>query len=224
MILNILTLFPLVFQNFLAESIPFIAQQKKKLFVNLVNFREFSTSKHLQVDDYPYGGGAGMVIKAEPLANALDHILDMRERIPILYFTPQGRLLNQKIVRQYLSIPELIIICGHYKEIDQRIRDKYVTEEISIGDYVLSGGELPAMVFIDAIARLLDGVLHDEESAQTDSHETNMLGYPCYTRPAEFQGMTVPEVLISGHHQKIVEWRQQKSLEITRRVRPDLIK
>jgi len=213
-----------MFHNFLSESIPFIAQEKNQLEVNLIDFREFSENKHKQVDDYPYGGGAGMVIKPEPLAGAIEYVLDGRENVPIIYFTPQGRLLNQKIVREYLQCPEVMIICGHYKEIDHRIRQKYVTDEISIGDYVLSGGELPAMVFIDAVSRLLDDVINDLESALTDSHENGLLGYPCYTRPYEFQGMTVPEVLYSGHHKNIERWRMEKSLEITQKVRPDLLR
>ena len=164
-----------------------------------------------------------MVIKPEPLAGSIEHILQGRENIPIIYFTPQGRLLNQKIIRSYLRFPEVILLCGHYKEIDQRIRDKYITDEISIGDYVLSGGELPAMVFTDAIARLLDGVINDIESALSDSHENGLLGYPCYTRPYDFQGLTVPDVLVNGHHKLIEEWRIEKSLEITEKVRPELL-
>jgi tRNA (guanine37-N1)-methyltransferase len=143
--------------------------------------------------------------------------------IPIIYFTPQGRLLNQKIVREYLSFPEVILICGHYKEIDQRIREKYVTDEISIGDYVLSGGELPAMVFTDAISRLLENVINDPESALTDSFENGLLGYPCYTRPYEFKGMKVPDVLCSGNHKEIEKWHKEKSIETTKRVRPELM-
>ena len=221
--INILTLFPALFHNFLAESIPAIAQDTKQLVVTLTDMRDFSGNKHRQVDDYPYGGGAGMVIKPEPLAGSIEYILQGRENIPVVYFTPQGRLLNQKIIRSYLEFPEVILLCGHYKEIDQRIRDKYITDEISIGDYVLSGGELPAMVFTDAIARLLDGVINDIESALSDSHENGLLGYPCYTRPYEFQGMTVPDVLVNGHHKLIEEWRKTKSMEITERVRPELI-
>jgi tRNA (guanine37-N1)-methyltransferase len=212
-----------MFHNFLSESIPFIAQEKEQLEVNLIDFREFSENKHRQVDDYQYGGGAGMVIKPEPLAAAIEHVIEDRKDVPIIYFTPQGRLLNQKIVREYLPCPEIVIICGHYKEIDDRIRQLYVTDEISIGDYVLSGGELPAMVFIDTVSRLLDDVINDMDSALTDSHENGLLGYPCYTRPYEFKGVTVPEVLCSGHHKNINQWRKEKSIEITQKVRPDLL-
>ena len=230
---HILTLFPAMFHGFLSESIPAIAQEKGQLSVNLIDIRDFSNNKHRKVDDYPYGGGAGLVMNAEPIAAAIDSIFATNRSAnlrlacqnptpPIIYFTPQGRLLNQKIVREYLNCPEIIIICGHYKEIDHRIREKYVTDEISIGDYVLSGGELPAMVFTDAISRLLENVISDPESALTDSHENGLLGFPCYTRPYEFQGMKVPDVLVSGHHKEIEKWQKQKAIEITMKVRPEL--
>ena len=224
--INILTLFPNIFSGFVAESIPAIAIEKEKLSLNIIDFREYTTDKHRQVDDYPYGGGAGMVIKPEPLAAAIEDTMSKinDKKCPIIYFTPQGHLLNQKKVRELLTCKELILICGHYKEIDQRIREKYVTHEISIGDYVLSGGEIPAMALTDAIARLIDGVLSDSESANTDSHENGLLGYPCYTRPAIFKGMKVPDVLINGHHKMIEQWRTQKSIEITEKIRPEMIK
>ena len=219
--IHILTLFPEMFTGFLSESIPLIAQQKEELAINIVNIRDFTLNKHKKVDDYQYGGGAGLVMSPQPLASAINHVINID--VPVIYFTPQGRLLNQQIVRQYLQKNEVILVCGHYKEIDQRIRDKYVTDEISIGDYVLSGGEIPAMVFTDAIARLLDNVLSDSESANTDSHENGLLGHPCYTRPYEFEGMKVPDTLVSGHHQQIENWRKMKSLELTSRIRPDLL-
>ena len=230
----------MMFQGFLSESIPFIAQNKGQLKVNLIDIRNFSTNKHRKVDDYPYGGGAGLVMKAEPIAAAINSIYPrlpesnnescVTDRngglpfVPIIYFTPQGRLLTQKTVRDFLKFSEIILVCGHYKEIDHRIREMYVTDEISIGDYVLSGGELPAMVFTDAVCRLLDNVISDPESALTDSHENGLLGYPCYTRPYEFQGMKVPDVLVSGHHKEIEKWQKQKCHEITKKVRPDLLK
>ena len=222
--IHILTLFPAMFAGFLSESIPFIAREKGELSVNLIDIRDFSVNKHRKVDDYSYGGGAGLVMSAEPIAGAIESIITSESRIPIIYFTPQGRLLKQKIVREYLDCPELIIVCGHYKEIDHRIRIKYITDEISIGDYVLSGGELPAMIFTDAIARLLNNVISDPESALSDSHENGLLGFPCYTRPYEFQGMKVPDVLVSGHHKEIEKWQKQQSLEITKKIRPDLLK
>jgi tRNA (guanine37-N1)-methyltransferase len=226
--IHVLTLFPGMFTGFLTSSIPAIAIEKEKLSVSLTDIRDFADNKHRQVDDYQYGGGAGMVLKPEPIAATIESLPIWQDNIdnpniPIIYFTPQGRLLNQKMVRDFLSYPDLIILCGHYKEVDQRIRDKYITHEVSVGDYILSGGELPAMILIDAIARLLDGVINDLDSALTDSHENGLLGYPCYTRPYDFQGMLVPEVLCSGHHENIQKWRVQKSLEITQRVRPDLI-
>lgn len=223
MVINVLTLFPAMFHGFLAESIPAIAQEKGELSVNLIDIRDFSANKNRQIDDYPYGGGAGMVIKPEPLSNAIRFTLGDKIVSPVIYFTPQGKLLNQSIVRSYLEYQELTVICGHYKEIDQRIRDLYVTEELSIGDYVLSGGELPAMVFIDAISRLLDNVLSDAESANTDSHENELLGCPHYTRPYTFEGLSVPEVLVSGNHKNINEWRNTKSIELTMKVRPDIL-
>ncbi|HPY97021.1 MAG TPA: tRNA (guanosine(37)-N1)-methyltransferase TrmD [Candidatus Cloacimonadota bacterium] len=222
MIINVLTLFPDCFSSFLSESIPKIAIEKEKLKVNFIDIRDFSGNKQRQVDDYPYGGGSGMVVKPEPLIDSIEFI-QKGKKIPVIYFTPQGRLLNQQIVRQYLSEPEIILLCGHYKEIDQRVRDYFVTDELSIGDYVLSGGELPAMIMIDALARLQDGVLSDIDSALTDSHENGLLGHPHYTRPADLNGMQVPEVLLSGNHKKIDEWRQQKSLEITQQRRSDLL-
>lgn len=221
--IEVLTLFPKIFENFLQESMLGIAIREKALSVNLTNIRDFTHDKHHTVDDNPYGGGAGMVMKPEPLYEAILSVKKNRD-IPVIYFTPQGKLLTQKIVTEYSKMENLILLCGHYKEIDQRIRDKFVTEELSIGDYVLSGGEIPAMAMIDAIARLQEGVLGDIDSAMTDSHQNGILGCPHYTRPPEFKGMKVPEVLLSGNHKKIDEWRQQKALEITLRNRPDLLK
>ena len=220
--IEVLTLFPKMFENFLQESMLGIATREKALLVNLTDIRDFAQDKHHTVDDTPYGGGAGMVMKPEPLYEAISSIKKERD-IPVIYFTPQGKLLTQKIVTKYSKMENLILLCGHYKEIDQRIRDKFVTEELSIGDYVLSGGEIPAMVMIDAIARLQEGVLGDIDSAMTDSHQNGILGCPHYTRPPEFKGMKVPEVLLSGNHKKIDEWRQQKALEITLKNRPDLL-
>jgi len=219
--IEILTLFPDMFANFLRESIIGIAVDKKAIEVSITDIRDFAFDKHRQVDDYSFGGGAGMVMKPEPLYEAISFVKQEKD-VPVIYFTPQGRLLNQDIVNEYAPEKEIILVCGHYKEIDQRIRDSLITDEISIGDYVLSGGEIPAMVLIDAVARLQKGVLNDMNSALTDSHQNGLLGYPCYTRPAEFKGMKVPEILLSGNHKKIEEWRQQKSIELTKKVRPDL--
>jgi tRNA (guanine37-N1)-methyltransferase len=220
---EVLTLFPELFQNFLDTSIIKIAREKKAIDVRLTDIRGFATDKHRQVDDYPYGGGAGMVLKPEPLYDTIEHVRKPPD-IPVIYFTPQGRLLKQSIIEEYRSSEHVVLLCGHYKEIDQRIRDTLVNDEISIGDYVLSGGELPAMVFMDALTRLQDGVLSDIESANTDSHADGLLGCPYYTRPAEFKGLEVPEVLLSGNHEEIRKWRREKSLELTKQVRPDLLK
>jgi tRNA (guanine37-N1)-methyltransferase len=218
----ILTLFPEVFEQLLKSSMIGIAQKEKLLDIELINIRDFAFDKHKTADDYPYGGGAGMVMKPEPIYHALSSV-EQFETKPLIYFSPQGKMLKQDVLEKYSKKKNVILLCGHYKEIDQRIRDKFVTEEYSIGDYVLSGGEIPAMVFIDGVARLLDGVLHDAESAKTDSHQNGLLGCPHYTRPAEFMGMKVPDVLLSGHHEKIAEWRKQKAMELTKKNRPDLL-
>ena len=222
MIIDVLTLFPEIFEPVLSSSMLAIAIRENKLTVNVFDIRNFAMDKHKTADDYPYGGGAGMVMKPEPIYGAIKSI-EKYQDFPLIYFTPQGKLLKQNHLIQFSEEQHLILLCGHYKEIDQRIRDRFVTEEYSIGDYVLSGGELPALVFIDGISRLLDGVLHNKESALTDSHQSNLLGCPHYTRPVDFLGMKVPDVLLSGHHRKIEEWRLAKSVELTKKVRPDLL-
>ncbi len=229
MLIDILTLFPQMFNGPLSESIVKRAQEKGKLKINLIDFRNFCLDKHKQVDDYAYGGGAGMVIKPEPLFRAVEFLKQKREflknksNFPIIYLTPQGRLFNQQLAKELSKKEYLILICGHYKDIDYRIREHIVTDEISIGDYVLSGGEIPAMVIIDAVARLLPDVLGNEESAKTDSFESKLLDAPYYTRPKDYKGYEVPEVLLSGNHKKIAQWRKHKALEITKRNRPDLL-
>lgn len=219
--IDILSLFPDLFHDFLEVSIIGRAIKNNLLTVKLTDIRQFCCDKHKQADDYPYGGGAGLVMKPEPLAGAIKSVVQPES--PVIYFTPQGRLLNQSIVHYYSQYEHLVLVCGHYKEIDQRIRDKYVTDELSVGDYVLSGGELPAMLMVDALTRLIDGAISDIESALSDSHQDGLLGSPYYTRPYEFEGMTVPEVLLSGDHQKIETWRREKAFELTRKVRPDLL-
>jgi len=223
MIFRILTIFPGLFTNFLQESIIGRAVSRNIIDIHLTDIRNFAKDKHRTVDDYPYGGGPGMVMKPEPLHDAINSLKRKRE-IPVIYFTPQGKLLDQKLVNEYGKYQELILVCGHYKEIDQRIRETLISDEISIGDYVVSGGELPSMIFIDALTRIQPGALNDIESALTDSHQNGLLGYPYYTRPPEFKGMKVPEVLLSGNHQKIEEWRKAKAREITKKNRPDLLK
>lgn len=221
MIFDVLTLFPKIFQGFLEESMILKALQQKAVEINLINIRDFAHDKHNSADDYPYGGGAGMVMKPEPLYEAITSV--KKEETPVIYFTPQGKLLQQSDVNEFSQKNHLVLLCGHYKEIDQRIRDLLVTDEYSIGDYVLSGGEIPAMVLIDAITRLQKGVLGDINSAHSDSHQKNLLGCPHYTRPAEFRGLKVPDILLSGNHQEIAKWRDKKALEITRKNRPDLL-
>ena len=220
--IDVLTLFPQMFENFLKESMVGIAIKQNALSVELTDIRDFAFNKHHKVDDYPYGGGSGMVMTPEPLYEAITKIKGDRD-IPVIYFTPQGKLLNQSTVNKFSQVKEMIIVCGHYKEIDQRIRDTLITDELSIGDYVLSGGEIPAMVMIDAVARLQDDVLGSIDSALSDSHQDGLLGCPHYTRPPEFMGHKVPEILLSGNHKNIEKWREQKSLEITKKNRPDLL-
>ncbi|MBT5420084.1 MAG: tRNA (guanosine(37)-N1)-methyltransferase TrmD [Candidatus Cloacimonetes bacterium] len=220
--IDVLTLFPQMFENFLKESMIGIAIKQNALSVELTDIRDFAFNKHHKVDDYPYGGGSGMVMTPEPLYEAITKIKGDRD-IPIIYFTPQGKLLNQSTVNKFSQIDEIIIVCGHYKEIDQRIRDTLITDEFSIGDYVLSGGEIPAMVMIDAMARLQDGVLGSIDSALSDSHQDGLLGCPHYTRPPEFMGHKVPDILLSGNHKNIEKWREQKSVETTMKNRPDLL-
>ena len=200
------------------------AQNKGHVEIHLHNIRDYSTQKHKNVDDYQYGGGAGMVMSIEPIAACIEKLRAERTYNEIIYMTPDGDTFNQQTAN-YLSLQgNLLFLCGHYKGVDQRVRDMFVTKEISIGDYVLSGGELAAAVCADAIIRLIPGVLNDETSALTDSFQDNLLEPPVYTRPAEFEGIAVPEVLLSGHEAKINEWRFEQSVERTRNKRPDLFK
>jgi tRNA (guanine37-N1)-methyltransferase len=218
--IDILTLFPNSFPGPLDESMIRIAREKQLAEINIINIRDFSHDKHKKVDDRPFGGGPGMVMKPEPIFDCVESI--RMEESRIILMTPQGRLLNQSLVRELLNETHLIIICGSYEEVDQRVRDTLVDDEISIGDYVLTNGSLPAMVLADCVVRLIPGVLGDAESAHSESFTENLLDYPHYTRPEVFRGMRVPDVLLSGNHQLIEEWRRQKALEKTREMRPDL--
>ena len=200
------------------------AQEKGLLIVQIHNLRKWAINKHMQVDDYQFGGGAGMVMMPEPLANAIDELQQETKYDEIIFMTPDGELFNQKAANQLSLKENLLIICGHYKGIDDRIRKKYVSKEISIGDYVLSGGELASAVVIDAVGRLLPGVLNDETSALFDSFQDNLLAPPVYTRPADFRGEKVPEVLLQGDPKKVEEWRHDQSLQRTIERRPDLLK
>lgn len=217
---DVLTLFPEMFNN-LKQSIIGRAQEKELIDINLVNIRDFSTNKHKKVDDTPYGGGAGMVMMPNIVYSAYNSVKE--ENAKVIYMSPQGKTLNQKKVEALAKHEHLIILCGHYEGIDQRVLDKIVDEEISIGDYVLTGGELPAMVLIDSVSRYIEGVLK-KASIKEESFSNGLLEYPQYTRPEIFEGEKVPEILLSGHHEKIDEWRKQKSLEITKKKRPDLLK
>ena len=221
--IDILTILPELLEGPFSHSILKRAEQKGLAEIHLHNIREFSLDKHRSVDDYAYGGGAGMVMMAEPIVRCIEHLKEQRTYDEIIYMTPDGDLLNQKMANELSLRGNLMILCGHYKGIDQRIRDRWITREISIGDYVLSGGELGAAVLTDAIVRLLPGVLNDETSALSDSFQDDLLAPPVYTRPADFRGMPVPEILLSGNFARIDEWRHQQSVERTRQRRPDLL-
>lgn len=220
MIIDILTLFPEMFAP-LKESIIKRAVEDEKVEINIINIRDFALPPHFKCDDEPFGGGAGMVMMCEPLFKAIESV--KKEDSKVFYMSPRGRVFNQKIAREMSTLNHIILLCGHYEGIDQRVIDYFNIEELSIGDYVLTGGELPAMVISDSIIRLIPGVIR-AESTQEESFSTNLLEYNQYTRPAEFRGMKVPEILLSGHHKKIEEFRQQQSLEITQKNRPDLLK
>ncbi len=215
---DIFTLFPGMFQGPFTESILKRAQERSLLSIALHNIRDATTDKHHIVDDYPYGGGAGMVMKPEPIFTAIETVYQSG---PIILLTPQGRLFNQQIARTLAQEPRITLLCGHYEGIDERVRQHLVTDQISIGDYVLTGGELGAMVIVDAVSRLIPGVL-TEGSTDEESHSNNLLEYPQYTRPLEFRGWRVPDVLLSGHHEQIARWRHKESLRKTRQRRPDM--
>lgn len=219
---DILTLFPEMFTGPLTTSILGKAQMSGLVTVDVWNIRDYALDKHKIVDDTPYGGGAGMVLKADVLVRALEAVQG-DSRAPIVYLSPQGRVFSQEMAAQLATLPRLILLSGHYEEIDERVREHWVDFELSIGDYVLTGGELPAMVVVDAVTRLLPGVLGDETSAQQDSFQDGLLDYPHYTRPATFRGKSVPEVLLSGHHGNIARFRLKEALRRTLVRRPDLL-
>lgn len=225
--IDVLTLFPEMFDGVFGTSILGKARDKGLVSLNTVNFRDFANNKHGTVDDTPYGGGGGMVLKAEPIFGAVEHVLseDAGEDKPprIILMCPQGEKLTQQKVQELAAEQHLIFVCGHYEGYDERIREHLATDELSVGDYVLTGGELPAMVVIDSVVRLLPGVLGNEQSAVTDSFSDGLLEYPHYTRPAEFRGWKVPDELLSGHHAEIEKWRRRQSLARTLARRPDLL-
>lgn len=220
--IDILSAVPQLMESFFAHSILKRAHEKNLVEINTYNIRDYTNYKHGQIDDYQFGGGAGLVLMIEPVVNAIEQLQETTTYDEIIYMTPDGTLFDQPMANQLSMKKNLLIICGHYKGIDQRIRDHFITKEISIGKYVLSGGELGAAVVADAICRLIPGVLNDETSALFDSFQDDMIAPPVYTRPEEFRGLKVPEVLLSGNHARIEEWRHRKSVERTEHFnRPD---
>ena len=217
--IDILTLFPEMFAP-LKESIIKRAVEDGKIEINITNIRDYANPPHYRCDDMPFGGGAGMVMMCEPLFKAIESV--KQENSKIFYMSPRGKVFNQKMAREMSKLEHIVLLCGHYEGIDQRVIDYFEMQELSIGDFVLTGGELPAMVVADSIIRLIPGVIR-EESTIDESFSDNVLEYNQYTRPAEFRGMSVPEVLLSGHHKNIEDWRKQQSIEITKRNRPDLL-
>ena len=221
----VLTLFPEMIQEAMGHSILGRAQEDGKIELETINIRDFSHNKQLHVDDAPYGGGAGMVMQAPPVYEAWESVVNrIGHKPPVVFMTPAGKTFDQKKAKELSGYPELIFLCGHYEGIDQRVIDEIVTEEISIGDYVLTGGELPALVVMDAVSRMVPGVLGNETSAVDESFSGMYLEYPQYTRPPVFHGQEVPEVLLSGHHENIRKWRLEQSMRITDEKRPDLLR
>lgn len=222
--IDIITVLPEMFESVLGCSILKRAQDKNLVEIAVHNLRDYTSDIHRKVDDYPFGGEAGMVMKIEPVDKCISHLKSEREYDEVVFTSPDGEQFNQQIANRMSMLENLIILCGHYKGVDYRIREHLVTREISIGDYVLTGGELPAMVMTDAIVRLLPGAIGDEQSALSDSFQDNLLAPPIYTRPADYNGWKVPDILLSGHEAKISEWRHEQSVERTLRLRPDLLK
>ena len=220
---EVFTLFPQVFDPYLETSILLRARQNGLVEVRLHNIRDWTTDRHHITDDMPYGGGGGMVMKPEPIFTAVESVLGDPPACPVILMTPQGRVFNQKVAQELAGQPALALICGRYEGVDERVRQYLVTDEISIGDYVLSGGELAALIVIDAVTRLIPGVLGDPDGAWDDSHAMGLLEYPHYTRPPEFRGWAVPEILLSGDHGRIARWRRERALLRTWQMRPDLL-
>ena len=221
--IDILTIHPELLKSPFEHSILQRAIDKKIVEIRLHDIRSYSTDKHKKVDDYQFGGGAGMVMCIQPIADCIDQLKSERNYDTVVYMTPDGERLDQSIANHYSTFENIIILCGHYKGVDQRIRDHYITHELSIGDFVLTGGELAAALFCDSIIRLIPGVISDETSALTDSFQDNLLAPPVYTRPAEYNNWKVPEILLSGNFPKIEEWRHEQAIERTKKRRPDLL-
>ena len=222
--INVMTLFPEIFNSYIGESMMKKAVENNILDVKVYNIRDFSENKHKKVDDYPFGGGAGMVMTPQPIFSTYKHIIEENniENPRVIYLSPKGRTFDQNMAKSFSEEENIIFLCGHYEGIDQRIIDMIVTDEVSIGDYVLTGGELPALVMIDSISRLIPGVLNRVESFEDETFENNLLEYPQYTRPREFEGIEVPDIILSGNHGKIDQWRLEKSEELNEERRPDL--
>lgn len=221
--IDIITVLPELLQSPFNHSILKRAREKGLLEVNLINLRDYASDKHKTVDDYQYGGGAGMVMMIEPIAKCIEDLKSQREYDEVIYMSPDGELLDQKVANKISLLQNIMILCGHYKGVDERVREHFVTKEISIGNYVLSGGELAAAILVDAVGRLIPGVLNDESSALFDSFQDNLIAPPVYTRPEEFRGWKVPDILLSGDTKKIDAWRHEQSLQRTKERRPDLL-
>lgn len=220
---HVLTLFPEMIENGMNTSITGRAITKGLLSLEAINIRDFAFNRHQKVDDYPYGGGAGMLMQAEPVYLSYESIAERIGRKPrVIFLTPQGKTFNQDMAKEFALEEDLVFLCGHYEGIDERVLEEIVTDYVSIGDYVLTGGELPAMVMMDSISRMVPGVLNNQESGETESFSGNLLEYPQYSRPEEWNGRRVPEILLSGHHANIAKWRHEQALERTRTRRPDL--
>lgn len=220
--IDILTIFPEMFDGPFNHSIIKRAIEKDKVEIHLHNIRDYSTDKHKRVDDYPYSGGAGMVMMADPIVRLIEELQAQRAYEEVVFMSPDGQVFNQSMANHMSSYENIMILCGHYKGVDERVREKYITMEISVGDYVLSGGEIGAMIVADSLIRLIPGVLGDETSALSDSFQDGLLSPPVYTRPAEFKGSKVPEILLSGNDKKIAEWKYEQALERTKIRRPDV--
>ena len=221
--IDILSVVPELLASPFEASILKRAQEANRVEVHIHNIRDYSSNRYKQVDDYPYGGGAGMVLMIEPIAKCIESLQAQRKYDAVVYMTPDGQQLNQKTANHFSLFKNIIILCGHYKGVDQRVRDLFITDEISVGDYVLSGGELAAAVFCDAMIRLIPGVLGNETSALTDSFQDNLLAPPIYTRPADYKGHQVPDILTSGNTPKVEQWREEKAMDRTKKLRPDLL-
>ena len=222
--INIMTLFPQMCETVLSESIIGRAREKGLVEINCINIRDYTEDKHRRVDDAPYGGGMGMLMQTVPIANCYKAICEKSDnKNHLIYMSPCGKVLTQEKVKELAKMEEVTILCGHYEGVDQRIIDSLVDEQISIGDYVLTGGELPALVLADSISRMLDGVLPNDEAKELESHYNGLLEYPQYTRPYEWNGLTVPDILISGHHENIDKWKREQSLLMTQKYRPDML-